>query len=248
MRKSLSLMLLATTLIVASCKKGTSDEEVQPQSNCQLSQSSYSTGSDTGKILYTYNSDGKVSKVVYDSEDYQETYTYTSTQITKVVKDGNYSRTYTYTLNTQGRVTTETQMAGDYKIDYTYNTEGYLIESIRTNLLNSSTVSTKYTFTDGNLTKIVSPTLTINIVYGGFLTMGNYFNNMDSDLPTFYKGILRSYFGKGSKYEIASVSYNGAAYTEGFSYEKDTNGNITKVTMKASDNKGYTIINTFNCK
>ncbi|GGE67929.1 hypothetical protein GCM10011413_38230 [Pedobacter psychrotolerans] len=241
-------MLLAITLIVASCKKSTSDNEEQTPSTCQLSQSTYSAGGDFGKILYTYNSDGKVSKVVYNGEDYQESYTYTSTQITKIVKEGNSSKTFTYTLNVQGRITNETQTAGDYKIDHTYNTDGYLTESIRTNLLNNSTASTKYTFTDGDLTKIVSPTLTLNIVYGGSEAKGNYFNGLDTDLPPFYSGVLKSYYGKVSKYIPAIVSYGNSTYTEVYSYQKDSNNNITRVIVKTSDNKEYTLSNTFTCK
>lgn len=249
MRKSLILMLSAVLLIVASCKKDSNPQEEEAQQICSVSQTTFtSTGGDSGKALYSYNAEGKVSKVVYEGENYQETYSYTSAQLTQVVKDGNNSTTYTYALNSQGRVTNETQMAGDYKIDYTYDSEGYLTQSIRTNLSNSTTITTKYTFTGGNLTKIVTPNLTLNMLYGGFDAKSDYFDFSDSDLPSNLNSILKAYFGKGSKNLIASISYDGGVYTEGFAYEKDSNGNITKVTMKASDNKGYTLANTFNCK
>lgn len=248
MKKNLVLTLSTIMLIIASCKKNSSKNEEQNPTNCQLTESFFSsTGGDSETTLYAYDTEGRISTVKFSDGSYQETYAYTSTQITKTVKDGSINRTYTYSLNAQGRVTTENAMADNYKVDYTYNNDGYLTQSIETNLIDNSKVTTTYTYTDGNLTKVVSPTSTLDITYTSDAAKDNFFVEGDPSLPAFNSSILKSYFGKTSKNLVAKISY-GSGYNENYSYEKDANGNITKVTMRTSDNSGYTLSNKFSCK
>jgi hypothetical protein len=225
MRKTLILMLSAVTLTIASCKKSTTEEEqVQPPAkNCQLIQSDYKSSNDAATYSYTYNINGKIATAKDNFAT--ETYTYSATDV-KISRSG--SSTKTYNLDNHDRATTIFD-GSNINNALTYNSDGYLIQK---QILQGSLIlqTEKYFYTNGNLTSVENGNKKITIEYGTETAKGNfYMNEVDTDIPLILLSPIKAYLGKLSA-NLPTKTTNGNV-TQSFSYTKDDNGNIIKVTV-----------------
>lgn len=246
------MLSAACLLIVASCKKDNKTDDDQAN-DCQLTESVYTEpGDDTQTSAFTYNAEGKVTKVKVTEEDvndnYEITYTYSGSKITAVDKDRDGSTTSTYNLDAKGRIASETYGNGQYTRTYTYNTEGYIVEHQVSNVEGTYKEVRKYNYTNGNLTSIVYGNgATDNLIYGTELAKDNFV----SEREFVFDSPLRSLYGKTSKNLIAKFVESpgsGGVYEEAYTYEKDAKGNITKVSVLSNDGDSYMITSKYNCK
>jgi len=242
MNKSLLTLSAVCLLIVASCKKDKGTEPEEQSKTCQLTESSFiATGGDTEKATFAYDEQGRVKTVTY-SDGSTDSYSYSTTQIV-LTASGNVVTTYK--LDGNGRITSESYNDDPSKINYTYNNNGYLAEE--TEVFSSSTSTTKYTYTGENLTLVDFGTEKIVVSYSTETATANFFTETDDDLPASVNGVLKSYFGKPSKNLVSKATYDGG-YAESYTYEKDANGNLTKISVNATGGQGYILTNKYSCK
>ncbi|TCC98657.1 DUF4595 domain-containing protein [Pedobacter hiemivivus] len=249
MKKSILMLSALCMLIVASCKKDKTDDKV---ADCLLTESTY-TGEDghTRNSIFTYNTEGKVIKVKGGeggpNDDLEVTYTYSNSKIIEVQTQHGQSFTITYTLDGQGRIVHQTNEQG-YVDTYIYNAEGYLVEIQGYNADATAAYNSKYSYTNGNLTSIDSGnSYTINYIYGAELANDNFVN--EEEFP--FDNVLRKFFGKTSKNlvsKLVETSGSGNPFEETYTYEKDANGNITKVSALSNDGDSYTMVSKYTCK
>lgn len=234
-------------LIVASCKKTPSTPENERQTTCQLTEVTWSN--DPAKTLYVYDDNGKVSSSKFDDNAYNESYTYSTNQIVRVVKDWNNPTgwTYKYDLDAKGRIIKETYNTNgqtNFNItEYTYNSDGYMTEK---KVVNGA--KTTFNYTDGNLTTYNDGSGAVTITYGTDVAQINFYHDyVPRGLPDFYETPLQSYYGKLSKNLPSKVTYSNGDYVN-FTYEKDHIGNITRVNVTSKN--GYSFYSTYSytCK
>lgn len=245
-------MLSAMALfVVVSCSKS-KEEPKEQAADCQLMQASVSGGGETITNSYEYNN-GKITIVksisVFNngspiSKNYS--YNYTSTSISHM--ESNYS------LDAQGRIKNQSgsDHNGNFTKIYVYNNDGYLTEIKKDN----TNEVTKYTWTNGNLTKIEEVyssggTSYIHIEfyeYGTELKPANFYADVP-DLPIVYDYTFR-YMGKQSKNLVSKIRYENGASSDIYSYGKDDKGNITSITQKEEGTlKTWSVYEfKYNCK
>lgn len=232
-------------LIVASCKKDEKTDDQAP--DCLITESTKTSSmGKTEKALITYNADGKVSNVKFTEGNnaYEMNYTYSNLQIKTVETDGDDTYTTIYSLDAQGRIVSRAYDGGDPVI-YTYNADGYLSEINEWGI-----IITKYSYTNGNLTTESKGNLIKTYTYGKEPSKGNFFH----EGGIAYESLLVNYFGKRSMYlpSKCTNTYNyarNAAEEELYTYEKDANGNITKVSFsRTNDDYSYVVSSKYNCK
>lgn len=248
MNKSILLLSALCLLIVASCKRP--DDIVDPgTTTCLLTERTKSfAGIDGEKFTNTYDADGKITSVKVSGGGVPTViiYTYSASKITAVRTDEDGSYTSVYSLDAQGRIVTESLNGSDYR-SYSYNADGYLIELVE----GSST--TKYSYTDGNLTKVddIEGKTTKTYTYGTDLFNINFFlgEYFSSESP------LAKYFGKSSKNLPIKYAHKGIygneellIAEETYSYQKDAQGNIVKVVLQDVDKNLYTSNLKYTCK
>ncbi len=229
-------------IIAASCSKS-KEKPKDETSSCQVTEKTSSNGT----VSYSYHSDGKLAAT--KEGVYQETYTYAPTSmIWKFIEPSGNTYTTTYTLDAQGMV--KTSFDGAVNNTFSYDGNGYLIE-VRGEALWVGIL--KYTWTNGNLTKIEQTrggsTNTTNLEYGiesrpmGFnadYASGGEFIWQDGDRQI----LASSSFGKQPKNLVSKITFNGG--TSQYSYTKDANGNIAKVAVTGTN--GTSIDYKYNCK
>ena len=252
MKKTL-LLLTIPLMIVASCKKD--DDDKQPEKNpnaCLLTESTYTakrTGvGQVGKTTYTYDNKGRINTLKWNAanDPYVDEYTYSNDQIT--VKRNN-GVIITYKLDASGKIIKANYTDSRKETNYTYNTDGYLIQEVSTD-----GSSTKYAYTDGNLTSDAytdnNPTYshTATIQYNNDAAKNNFIDEqLVNWLPQHYNKALRAYFGKASK-NLPSKSFDSNGFYENYTYEKDAKGNIVKFTTTDTHEFGYVLDMKYNCE
>lgn len=242
MKRNLLTLSAACLLLVTSCSKKNSNETPETTKRCLLTETTFTIkGGESGKNTFIHDDKGRVLTGKYGDASMDQ-YTYTNEQITLKTVDGIIT---TYKLDSKGRIITETYSDSKSRIDYSYDTEGYLTAEVELN--GTQTATTKYTYTNGNLTSIDYGADKTTISYNNDPAQENLHIDMDTDLPNFHSGVLKLYFGKPSKNLVSKITSNDG-YSESYIYEKDTNGNITKISMLASDSKGFTVDNKYTCK
>lgn len=254
MKKTL-LLLSLSLLIMSSCKKDKNDNTKQPDktiNTCLLTEGTYTakrTGvGQVGKAIYTYDDKGRVSTLKWDSPNnpYVAQYTYSNDQITEKVNNTVY---ITYQLDAGGRVIKAVYAETHKEINYTYNTDGYLIQEVSTD-----GSSSKYAYTGGNLTSDAytdsNPNYshTATIQYTNDAAQNNFIDKqLVNWLPQHYNNALKAYFGKASK-NLPLKSFDSNGFYENYTYEKDAKGNILKFTTTDKYEFGYVLDMKYSCK
>lgn len=254
MKKTL-LLFSVSLLIMSSCKKDKNDNTKQPDktaNSCLLTEGTYTakrTGAgQVGKATYTYDDKGRVSILKWESANapYADQYTYANDQIT--VKRNN-GAIITYKLDNGGRIIKAVYADSHKETNYTYNTDGYLIQEV-----SSDGSSSKYTYTNGNLTSDVytdkNPDYshTAIIQYTNDAVKNNFIDEqLVNWLPQHYNKALKAYFGKASK-NLPLNSSDSNGFYENYTYEKDAKGNIVKFTTTDKHEFGYVLDMKYSCK
>ena len=282
MKKVLLMLSAISLLTIASCSKS-KNEPVQEEtpteklSDCLVKSTENLSSSDgtiySNKAFITYNDLQKITRIDYDVEKSTDfkTFTYEKSKITIRAENtsnrANETDERIYTLDAQGRIASSPDDYRNAVTNFSYNTEGYLAVVKKTYVDSDTkeniTETKTYSYTDGNLTKMIyeisSPT---KVFYKGTSTI-SYLNDalensvvaskvFDSITPDEVDENLISFIGKKSKNlpgKVVSVDIyldpisNGTS-TFQFTYQKDAKGNVTS--LKTSQSTIYTNGNTYS--
>ncbi len=213
-------------------------------------------GNSEDKRFYTYDQNKNVTRIdfaIEKSTDFQ-TFSYAKDKIIKYsehLEDGEKeTEELTYKLDAQGRVVSITEASQSSTILFSYNAEGFLSEAKETDP-EDKTVNTKtYTYTNGNLTKVVNQTVGVSGVEftnTSTITYSNEFLNNDVVSSKVHAVVipddmddLTAFMGKRSKNlptQIVTVEnyipmpqYN-RTFTIQFTYQKDAKENVTSLKL-----------------
>ena len=200
--------------------------------NHYLTKLDYGNGDD---VKYTYDSLGRVTKAVYTESDgtvtRTVTYTYDNVGALATVKDSKTGRTTKYSYDTVGRVTgrSDSNTGNTYVQRYSYDDLGNL-ETL-TDICNGTTYTTEYVYDGKNrLYSVEDGNAKETASYDAFdrLDDRTVFHN-NSKLLTKNIGYEEPLDNTTSD-RVASWSYTSpSGYSIRFSFNYDSNGNITKV-------------------
>lgn len=264
MKKSILMLSVLCLLIVASCKK---DKKTDDQvAECLLTESSYvdEASGENETILYSYDADGRVIGMKFKKggviENDEYLFTYSKTQIVKVKKNQTGSITTIYKLNDKGQIVSEQYGNDSYVTIFTYDVDGYLVESKYGSIDDANMLSTKYRYTNGNLTRVdygngsyIDYTYSTEIATNTGFAAKNYFYRARFTINS----PLKNYFGKQSKNLVSKGRYyyglydtgdDAYAYVETNTYEKDAKRNIIKISSVSNQNYKYTVSSKYSCK
>lgn len=149
MNKSILTLSTVCLLVVASCSKSKNDPEPGKETGCKVKVVEHlfteNNVNKSEKYYYTYNGDGRITRVDFGKEQSSqyETYAYTINKVTWKNSDGD---TEVYNLDANGRITTAVQ--GNDVINFRYNVSGQLIEAGKISDLET------YLYKDGSLAEV----------------------------------------------------------------------------------------------
>lgn len=243
MKRVLNLIALITLLFsLNSCSKS-EKSPLNTSSGCAVeSFSEIYNGVTTRAFFYSYDSQGRITRIDFDSKPSvkYETYTYSSD---KIVVSGTAlgNGTAVYELDANGRV------IRNGPVTYTYNNEGYLVKS--TDVSGPIPTNITYTHQNGNLIRIDQQTASpnpqqqmVSVLFeydaaqsASTIPYGDPINFSTSSRPT-----LGAYFGKGSKNLLkkeSAITNSTADETRTHTYIRDDKGNITTIRTTVSDGR-----------
>jgi hypothetical protein len=248
-----SASLMALTLLLISCSKSTENTQTQTSGCTLASLSEIYNGATTRAFFYTYDTQGRVSRIDFDTKPSAtyETYTYSTDRIV-VSGTALGNGTAVYELDGSGRVIRYGPTT------FIYNSEGYLVRSSETS--GPHTTNITYTYQNGNLVRVDQVgnysgpqpvTTTVLFEYDEPMAVRsippgdpiNYFSSSRS--------VLGSYFGKGSKNLVKKEIANNntsADETRTHTYTRDDKGNITNVRTVVSDGRVGEKRLTYSCR
>ncbi|MCX2451110.1 hypothetical protein OQX61_07480 [Pedobacter sp. PLR] len=237
MHKQLLTLSVLCLLIIASCSKTKNDPEPDKELTCnvKLVEHTHSHGNAnvTDKYYYSYDNEGRLTRVDYGKEQSAEfeTYTYAANKVTWKGVAGDIE---VYNLDANGRITTAVQ--GKDILNFKYNTDGNLIEAavdgdietltyLNGNLVSASFGSSPWsTFTYG-VEKADNAIVYSWIYEDKFLD----FDEISSRVTP--------YIGQKSKYlpskNITNPGINQS--TNDYIYQKNASGKITSVQVSITD-------------
>jgi hypothetical protein len=248
------LRLIALLPLFYSCSKSSENPETKTPACTLESVTELFDGAVTRALFYSYDQQGRVSRVDFDrrqSATY-ETYTYSPDRIV-VSGTAPGGGTAVYNLDANGRVAKYGAMT------FSYNNEGYLARALEVNGPHSTDIG--FTYQNGNLVRVNQVghyggpqplTTTLLFEYDAAaeavstIPPGDPLNAFGSA-----RSILASYFGKGSKNlvkkETAKTS-NSPDEVRTHTYTRDSKGNITSVRTAVSDGRVGEKRLTYGCK
>lgn len=248
-----SVCLVVLTLLLISCSKGNENKETQPSGCALTSLSELYNGAITRAFFYSYDNQGRVSRIDFDTRQSAtyETYTYAAD---KIVVGGTAlgNGSAVYELDGNGRVIKYGSAT------FTYNNEGYLVRSSEVNGPHSTNIT--YTYQNGNLVRVDQvghyggpQPVTTTILYEydetpaiRSIPPGDPLNNFGST-----RSVLGAYFGKGSKNMVKKeIAKNNTAAdeTRTHTYTKDDKGNISFIKTVVSDGRVGEKQLTYSCR
>jgi hypothetical protein len=230
------------SVFLSACSKTKENTETKPSGCTLTSLRELFQGTTTRAFFYTYDSQGRVSRIDFDQKTSAtyETYTYSAD---KIIVGGTAlgGGTSEYVLDGKGRVIRNGSMT------FQYNSEGYLAQAAEVNGPHSTTLT--FTYQAGNLSRVdqvghyggPQPVTTI-LLYeydlsqiGGGAAAANPINSFGTS-----RSVLGAYFGKSSKNlvtkETAKTS-NFADEVRTHTYLRDNKGNITTIKTIVSDGR-----------
>ncbi len=253
-------LLFLTIGVFTSCSKENNGDDPNNPSKCRLESMHDDEG---GKITFTYNSDGKVHKVVglEEEENFPTSFVYKQSSIEVTVGDhskpsGN-NKLFSYVLDQNNRVI-------ERKVNYNnegfrthsrfiYNNAGYLVGITGASGEKYVTIS----YTGGNIQEVYhhnfyeSTNLEYDhdkayVPYTNLIIMLFSDNSEDADYFLYEQG----YFGNRINNRIIKENYksrNNQSITT-FTYNEDKNGNVSSLNAKRNDYAPYTAYFNFKCK
>ena len=240
MRKFTVLAVISFAL--ASCKKDSA-------SNCTLYQTSYKD-IPTSTSTYEFDDQGRLKAVTESGNNARQEYNYYKDSV--VVTVGG-TRT-TYYLNSNGLansaiITFNPNPDGlGFNNTYTYNSEGYLTESQEIFKQNHNGVTlrdtgnTRFTYENGNLIKAI-------YAWGGPVEIHYEYTTIEAVHSFFQPGLQEtgSFLGKRSKNLLSQTKDQAGNILSTYSYEFDSNGNVTKRIETEQNGTKTEILFTHRC-
>lgn len=246
------MLMLMAVLALSSCKKNGNNEPEKVSGNCKI----VSIKEDNEPATtYSYNADGKVSKVanLYGFGTGEFAYQTGKVNFTDAKGTDNKS----FNVDASGRI------ISDDLDTYKYNSDGYLIEKTG----KSSTIPEfVLSYNNGNLVKAVTDgTETANITYYEDEASQNLlgyetaiYSNLIFNQHTF-SNLTATFTGKSSKNLVKTIAMQRTEqgklqqYKETYVYKKDQDGKIISlvITREAPAGNGsgvYTINFTYQCQ
>ena len=247
MNKSILMLSAACMLIVASCSKNKTEPEQETTCKVKVVEHTYKDGNAdvTDKYYYSYDSDGRITRVDYgtaQSTEY-ETFTYGSNKVTWKGVGGD---TEVYNLDANGRITSANQ--GSDLLNFKYNTDGQLIEA------GIGTDKQTLIYLNGNLsTSAYNNQAWVNITYGNAEASNNVvYGWLFGEVLDFDEIGYRvaPYIGKLSKNLPSKIVYEpGANQTVvDFTYTNDATGKLTSAKMVSTGGYASEYRFTYECK
>jgi hypothetical protein len=242
--------LLILPLFFTACSK--TDDNSTPAPGCTLeSLKEVFGGNTTAAFYFTYDNQGRVIRVDYNTKNSTnyEIYTYSTD---KIVVSGTAlgNGTAVYELDGSGRVIKYGNAT------FTYNSDGYLVKMVDVNGPHSTTAN--YIYQNGNLVKLDQvgqyglPQPVNNVVLYEY-DLSQSSSSAPGDPITFtatHRPGLGKYFGKGSanlvKKEIIRMQ-NQPEETRVHTYTRDANGNIILVSTATAGGTGQKQL-AYSCK
>ncbi|ATP58412.1 hypothetical protein CPT03_19065 [Pedobacter ginsengisoli] len=253
MNKSLLTLSAVCLLIVASCSKSKNDPEPDKEQTCKvkLVEHTYTSGNGnkTDKYYYSYDGEGRITRVDYGKEQSNEveTFTYTANKVTWKGVDGDVE---VYNLDANGRITTVVQ--GDDILKFKYNTDGQLIE------VGTGDDIETFTYLNGNLvTSSYDAKIWMSLSYGGnevknSIVYAWVFGELLDYDEIGYR--VAPFIGKLSKNLPSKIIYEPGAdqTTANLTYTSDASGKLTSVKMVSSSGTSDSFTSeykfTYECK
>lgn len=230
MKKQILMLSALAMFMITSCSKS-KDEPKEEMVVCQLTQASLSGNGETITHSYEFK-DGKITFVKAASDKVSHPLNYSYNHTSTSISEGETM----YTLDAQGRITSESgpENIGRYNKTYVYNNDGYLIEVKKDN----TNDITKFTWTNGNLTKIeevvnYDGTAYSDITfydYSSDIRPTNFYADVP-DMPVVYNYIFK-FMGKQTKNLVSKERYEIGTTGNMFIYGFDSNKNVTSMTDK----------------
>nr|WP_121272807.1 DUF4595 domain-containing protein [Pedobacter schmidteae] len=247
MNKSILMLSAACMLIVASCSKNKTEPE--QENTCKVKLVEHIHNGSTDKYYYSYDSEGRITRVDYgtaQSTEY-ETFTYANNKVTWKGVGGD---TEVYNLDASGKVTSANQ--GNDVLNFKYNTDGQLIEAA------IGTDKQTLTYLNGNLsTSAYNTKAWVNITYGSAegsnnIIYGWLFGEVLDFDEIGYR--VTPYIGKLSKNLPSKIIYEPGVNqtTVNFTYANDATGKLMSAKMVSSSGTSNTYNEeykfTYECK
>ena len=246
MNKSI-LMLSAACMLIVACSKNEAEPEQNTTCQVKVVEHIYQNGgaSVTDKYYYSYDGDGRITRVDYgtaQSSEY-ETFTYANNKVTWKGVGGD---TEVFNLDANGRVTSANQ--GSDVLNFKYNTDGQLIEA------GIGTDKQTLTYLNGNLsTSAYNSQAWVNITYGNAeadnnVVYGWLFGEVLDFDEIGYR--VTPYIGKLSKNLPSKIIYEpGVNQTAvDFTYTNDATGKLTSAKMMSTGGYASEYRFTYECK
>lgn len=246
------LSLIIFTVLFISCSKL---NNASPQTDCLAeSLSEIYNGATTSAFFYTYDDQGRVTRMDYDSRSSNkyESITYSAD---KIVISGTAlgNGTAVYELDANKRVTRYGSPT-----TFTYNIEGYLAKIVENNGPHVTNIT--FNYQNGNLVRIdqvltgAAPQPITNTVLLEYDEAQPNISIPYSD-PVHSFATSRSYlgahFGKASKNLVKKETIKSSSmadYTRTHTYIRDAKGNITTIRTLVSDGRVGEKRLTYTCK
>jgi Domain of unknown function (DUF4595) with porin-like fold len=232
--------VLGALVVLASCKKDSSENPATPGSTKKLVKATYVWDNGTPEIdEYTYDAQGRISTKKDETRTYTFNYVSASSLIVPVTKnsDNSLEQTLECTINDKGYVTKIAfrNLTGNvfYMYTYAYNADGYIIR-VEAIPATGTGYEVDYTVVNGN---VVS-----SIYYnGGVLNRSGHYtydNSKINKAPGSIGGFwqVNGLFGKGPKNLISEYKTINPAGTltwhSQLTYTVDANGYAVQVINK----------------
>jgi hypothetical protein len=249
---SKSLCYVALVFLFA-CSKPPEEKEGKISGCAAASLSEIFNGTTTRAFYYSYDNQGRVSRIDFDTKPSAtyETYTYSADRIV-VSGTALGNGTAVYELDGNGRVVKYGSAT------FTYNSEGYLTRFVESNGPHTTTVS--FTYQNGNMVRVAQvgnyggpQPVTNNLLleYDEALAVPSIAPGDPLHLFGATRGVLASYFGKGSKNLVkkeTAQTNTSADETRTHTYTRDDKGNITLVRTVVSDGRVGEKRLTYTCQ
>jgi len=269
MKKALLMLSAVSVLLTISCSKSIDipeDEKTEESCKIETLNQSKDDGS-TENQTPIFDSMGRLSQWTVKGSGYEsvENFQYESGKITvtgvEKTNNDSYNFSTVYNLDNEGRISNVIESYYNMPLNIEYNTDGYLSEiKYAHSGINPFSSNVVYTYKDGNLIKILTTSNQLAGVHQRILEIT--YNNDEITDPVIYdflfsrvNRVYDEYFtnvshllGKRSKNAIKIITETDGLYTanETFTYERDSKGNITKVTETSSN--GINVLNvSYKC-
>lgn len=225
--------MLMAVLALSSCKKNGNNEPEKVSGNCKI----VSIKEDNEPATtYSYNADGKVSKVtnLYGFGTGEFTYQTDKVNFTDVKGTDNQS----FNIDASGRI-----ISDEFDI-YKYNSEGYLIEKA---YKSTSMPEFVLSYDNGNLVKVVEDgEVTTDITYYKDEASQNLLGYENAIYSIFnshtYSSLTATFTGKTSKNLVKTITVQGiiqGQIKETYVYKKDQDGKIISLVITREAPAGY---------